>query len=441
MRVGAGYQSPSFWTSFRSSIALRLGRLSYLLSVYLLNNPRLLIALMAILRRVRPIAKVGRLMVVARHRDIINVLGRDNDMLTGEPMHQRLVCGDFLLGMDWRTQHDAERAELTRAVNISQDVGWIRTMVADEADTLIRHAGVSSSGKMVTLDVAQDFSEEIALRVLKRYLGVDLPPDGKTLLRCLSAMILVEPPKGSSDRKRVDDAAVLLSSHLYDQVAANRGAVGECANVPLVDRLVARTKAPNSPAWMTSEWIARFALGLLIFGVATVARATTHALDQLLRRDKAFAEAKLAAKNLTGAHGADYQASWEELATFFDEALRFRPNFPFLIRFSPRSTTIGEAADERRRVRSGCSVLAPPIAAMHDPEVFDSPRRFRTNRDRANYLHFGVGHHDCFGRFVAENEIIEMLRILLCLPGLGRAGPLKHDGPAVRSMPVTFSRP
>jgi cytochrome P450 len=113
-----------------------------------------------------------------------------------------------------------------------------------------------------------------------------------------------------------------------------------------------------------------------------------------------------------------------------------------LIRDTPRETVIAYGTKDARIVRAGTRVLAPPLAAMFDPEVFLDPERFDVSRPFERYLHFGFGPRHCFGQYIAETALLEIFRSLLVFPNLSRAagtkGNLAFDGPVAAGLVVTF---
>ena len=56
-------------------------------------------------------------------------------------------------------------------------------------------------------------------------------------------------------------------------------------------------------------------------------------------------------------------------------------------------------------VADGDSVIAPLIAANHDPEVFTNPERFDITRDARGHVAFGYGIHQCLGQGLARVEL------------------------------------
>jgi cytochrome P450 len=58
-----------------------------------------------------------------------------------------------------------------------------------------------------------------------------------------------------------------------------------------------------------------------------------------------------------------------------------------------------------RKVVVGEAVVAPLMAANHDPEAFQSPERFDIARDARGHIAFGYGIHQCLGQALARVEL------------------------------------
>lgn len=56
-------------------------------------------------------------------------------------------------------------------------------------------------------------------------------------------------------------------------------------------------------------------------------------------------------------------------------------------------------------IHAGDSVIAPVIAANHDPERFPDPGTFDITRDARGHLAFGYGVHQCLGQALARVEL------------------------------------
>lgn len=58
-----------------------------------------------------------------------------------------------------------------------------------------------------------------------------------------------------------------------------------------------------------------------------------------------------------------------------------------------------------KQIAAGDGVIAPLLAANHDPEVFPSPKTFDITRDARGHLAFGYGVHQCLGQPLARVEL------------------------------------
>lgn len=277
---------------------------------------------------------------------------------------------------------------------------------------------------------------------------------------------MVNPPVGSQPWIDSRDDMIALTQQLLEQIATAKLKISASRQNELPDnlltRLTALLQAGSAPKWFDEDWIRRYLTGLVATGLATVVRGTAQTVDQLVTRPDALKEAQLLVAALD--HAETYQQSLpsgaseierrsaaervarsrDALTHYIYEALRFRPMLPLLVRDCPRETII---ANETRRVRlmpSGARVLAAPLAAMFDPDAFPNPLRFDPRRPLKNYIHFGDGARHCFGRYVAESALMEMVRALLRLPGLARAsgadGQIRYEGPAPFSFVLTFNK-
>ena len=126
------------------------------------------------------------------------------------------------------------------------------------------------------------------------------------------------------------------------------------------------------------------------------------------------------------------------------EALRFRPMLPLLVRYSPRDSIIAKDTKRARTAPAGGRVIAAPLAAMFDPDAIEMPWRFCSSRPLEDLLHFGHGDRTCFGKYVADAAMLEIVRSLLRLPDLRRVsgpeGRVRYDGPVTSSLVLTFER-
>ena len=147
-----------------------------------------------------------------------------------------------------------------------------------------------------------------------------------------------------------------------------------------------------------------------------------QAMEQLLRRPDALADAHTAAVD-----GND--------AVLYDivlEAMRFDPLAPGLPRIALMDWTVARGTKRSTTIPKGATVLAAFASAMMDERRVPEPQRFRRGRLPYEYIHFGSGMHECFGRHINHATLHRMLKPLLRRPNLrraeGRYGRLQKTG-------------
>jgi cytochrome P450 len=429
---------------FIASRRLAWHLLLYRVSCYLLCHLWFYRIVFRILRRIRPIFVFRKLLVVTRDRDVREVLVRFDDFTLGDFIDPGMPWGTFLMTVDWRRQHDEQRQLLQSAVH-QADIQKIRKIVEARCRQQITAAG----GR---IDVVSQLLEPVVVDIAKEYFGVP-PLAGCTqemahALRDLAGIIMVNPPVGSEQWSRSRSSIANITALLLQEISRNTAAPAAGPPAPSADlltRLLQRLRGGGAPDWFNEDWIRRYLTGLLATGGATIVRAGAQAIDQLLAHPAALANARAVAIELDQALQHSPPARVDDLRSelrhFLYEALRFRPMLPLLIRDAPRETVIAYGTKDGRIVRAGTRVLAPPLAAMLDPEAFPDPLNFDPSRPFERYLHFGFGPRHCFGQYIAETALLEIFRLLLFFDisrASGSKGRLVYDGPAAAGLVVTF---
>jgi cytochrome P450 len=399
-----------------------------------------------LLRRIRPVFIFKKVLVVTRASEVREVLQRFDDFTLGDFIEPGMPWGTFLMTVDWRQQHAQERQWLQGTV-YPTDVANIRAIV----DNRCRQQINTANGR---IDVVSELLEPVIVDIAKEYFGVP-PLAGCTqkmahAMSDLAGVIMANPPVGSEpwsrSRASMADVTNLLLQELSRKTPGLAGSPPISSACDLLTRLIQRLRDPGRPNWFDEDWIRRYLTGLLATGGATIVRAGAGAIDQILAHPDGLEKARAVAIKLNQAVHSHAQQRVDELRCelrhFVYEALRFRPMLPLLIRDTPRETVIAYGTKDARIVRAGTRVLAPPLAAMFDSEVFPDPKRFDASRPFESYLHFGFGPRHCFGQYIAETVLLEIFRSLLVFPHLARAtgakGRLVFDGPVAAGLVVTF---
>jgi cytochrome P450 len=383
---------------------------------------------------------LGRNKVVASYAAVADIFDRPADFQNGYTIAPKAKLGTFLLSLDVGPRHTREKRALKRAIEkpferfaqIAERESW--AMVATLA-----------GGPGETIELGSTFAERVYIRTIAQYFGVplegwhskhlDTTDSERTLalfIRMLGATI------GSSASPApfgLEELAGLLSREFEAQLAEVLGQ--HCPTHPesVIGYLVDPRPDPSDERepreiledakFVQQDGLARSIGGLMCAG-AGFPKAFCHALHELLSHGKLRELAE---------HAREPEldpAAWQALVrAYVLEALRFRPVFPALQRYCPRSASVAG-----REIAAGSTVVFSPLGAMFDRTHVDRPDEFRPGRPDDNYFVFGGGPRACLGQNMMLSLFPPMLLALLrTFPGLARAAPgtFEYDTTALES--------
>lgn len=380
----------------------------------LLGDPAQQRQALAVLRAFAPNLVLDRILVqaypnsgtviVTRREDVLDVLARDVDFeVVYEPRMRKLTDGEnFFLGMQsgWDYTRDVSAMRLAaRRTDVAE-------IVAPRAAALAEAIVAESGGR---LDLPPRLTLEVPWDMTATYFGVG-GPDRATMQDWTTTMFwylfgdLGADP--ALEAKALSQAAA-MRDWLDAAVAARKAAPTDAPD--LLNRCLA-LQAAEVPG-MSDLGIRNNLLGLLIGAIPTISKASCLALDEILRRPDALAQAQKAARA-----GDDTR-----LAGVIWEALRFNPHNPVVYRRATRDTVIAKSTLRETHVKQGQIVFAATLSAMFDRYDIDSPGAFRSNRRFEDYIIWGQGMHTCFGAAINAAVIPAILKPLLVRPNLRRA--------------------
>jgi len=468
-QVGLNGDATSMQRSIVRSMTLALASARYSVVCFLLNYHLPLKIIFAALRRLRPIAIMGTTVIVTKSRDVREVLRRFDDFALGEILRPGIPWGPFLMTVDWREQHADERT-LLQSVVCNGDVKTIRKVSADKCREKLGLAAVDHAERG-RIDLVTELCEPVVVAITEAYFGIPAikknEPEMARIMSNIASLIMVLPPEGSRRWAEQRDSMVKLTKHLKQLLQEKRQTAVAAPNpsrpTDIFSRLAQKLCSGSAePKWFDDDWVRRHMTGLAGTGTATLVRATVHAVDRLIAHPAALRRAQAVAATLDAheederdlpshATGEERKEAWRRveetrhrLRQIVYEALRFRPMLPLLVRYSPRDSIIAKDTKRARTAPAGSRVIAAPLAAMFDPDAIEMPWRFCSSRPLEDLLHFGHGDRTCFGKYVADAAMLEVVRSLLRLPGLRRVsgpeGRVRYDGPVTSSLVLTFER-
>lgn len=373
-------------------------------------------------RRIWPIPHIGKLYAVTLYDDVLEVFATDE--VFGVPYKPKLDLlmdgAPFILGMrDGPTYHTYIAA--LRSVMRAEDLPMLAARVEAQANAIVGAA----NGRVEVVDT---LVRCISFDFLAEYLGVPEPAEGD--LRVWGTR-LFEYQFISGDAPLVEEVKVIapaLRGHIQSEMDRRR------ANPDGKDDVMARCLARQrgGDAWFTDTNIRTALTGMIVGGPPQPPMVVPQAMEQLLRRPDALAGAQAAARS------GDDDALWG----YVIEAMRFDPLGPALPRVTVKDGVIAAGTSRRKNVPVGATVFACFQSAMMDERRLNDPERFDPTRPAGDYVHFGYGMHECFGRYINRATLHLMLKPLLAKQGLrrasGAAGHLRKNGPLAESLTVVF---
>lgn len=365
------------------------------------------------LRDSRPILQSPMGTLVSQFRDVEEILHREETFSVSPYLPRMMgVIGQFVLSQDITPGYDHD-ISIMRLVVRREDLVLVKQIVSRQAAAIVSQ--LFQGGGPV--DIVQTLARKVPVRLADEYFGFCAPQDeqmmawARACFREFFINLLGDPVV----RAPAIAAGAAMRQHL-DVLMAERRASG-VEKDDVMGRLL-RLQRGGDAAGLDDDSVCRTLMGLVIGMVETTSQAAVQALLVLFSRPDALASAAAAAK-------ADAD---DTLSALVFEALRFRPINPMVVRVANEDYHLAAGEPHQTLIRKGTTVFALTWSAMFDPRMLDSPEEFRPGRPDYHYLHFATGRHACFGRYISDIQIPQILKPLLKLNGLRAAGAPEYDG-------------
>ncbi|GAA2793237.1 cytochrome P450 [Crossiella cryophila] len=331
--------------------------------------------------------------LLTRYADIRALLS-DDRFSVGLPGGVRLsgtpLPGDLLFQDPPR--HTELRAMVSRSLSARRIEG-LRRQTGELTETLLGELRATGD----TADLAAGLTYPLSAGVLARLLGVAMAEDAR--LRAWAGDIMA--------LSATEDSAQLsawgaVNEHLAALIEEKTASPGDDV---LTDLLATCPDAAE---------LQGLAVSIVVAGYATTANTLNLGLITLLGEPDRYR--RLA-------------AAPETVPEVVEEILRWHSDRAGLVRIARTDVELGGTL-----IRRGEIVLAPLLAAAHDPAAFPDPGRFAPAGHGRPQLAFGYGAHHCLGAALARME----LRV--ALTGLVRAMPDLRLTKPVAELPWSTGR-
>jgi cytochrome P450 len=378
----------------------------------------------SLLRRFKPVLTIGPMTLTSRYDDVLEVFASDTKFgVVYQPKLQVIMGGEpFFLGMGDTPQYHAQ-TEAMRKVILPDDL----PRLAQDAEARAEAIVASSGGKIEVVDA---LIRKTTFDFLADYFGIPQPAPGDLRVWATRLFEFQFADSGNDPalRAEVDEIAPALRAHIDAAIVQRRqGAPKD----DVLGRCLA-LQAAGEPGFSDVQ-IRTALMGFVVGGPPQPPMVVPQALEQLLRRPNALAEAQAAARANDN----------EKLRRYVAEAMRFDPLAPGLPRVALEEVVLACGARHEAKIPAGAQVLAAFASAMVDPRRIANPKVFNPNRPESDYIHFGHGLHECFGRFINRATLHMMLKPLLKRANLRRApgpdGKLQKNGAFAERLVVEFS--
>jgi cytochrome P450 len=377
----------------------------------------------AVLRRFRPILRLGRVFVVTLHDDVREAFGTDAAFGVVYADKLKVITGgeDFFLGLPDSPEYRAQLAAMRRVVAPSD-----LSALGDRAEALANAIVATSGGRVDVVSLIR----RVSFGLIAPYFGVPEPKQGRLDVWAtrLFEYQFIGSPSDKALLADVDEIAPAFRAHI-DQEISRRKATPDATDDVLGRCL--RLQTAGETGYSDVE-IRTALLCMVVGGPPQPPMVVPNAMEQLLRRPEALA----------AAHEAAVDGRDADLRDIVLEAMRFDPLGPGLQRIALEDWTIARGTRRATTIPNGANVFVAFASAMLDERRIPEPQRFKSGRLPYEYIHFGHGLHECFGRHINHATLHRMLKPLLQRPRLRRAegqdGKLQKAGIFADRLAVLF---
>lgn len=393
-----------------------------------------------------PVLRIGlaKIAIVSRHSLVVNVIERNQDFTIKEINANKMAqqSGAFFLGMDKPNPQMTRERDFAKAASRGMaDVERAQLFIRKRANELCN--GMKPYGKM---DVVQSLTYPVLISFLDDYFGVPAPTNAR--MNKWQRVMFFDLFLNLTNNKEKHQLAVNSGKERIPwvrQIIRERRAkleAGETIGDSLLNRMIImqQNKVKGKDySWVDDDVIRRNIGGLLTGISEGTNKAVIHVLQELFKRPVRLKEAIKIAKSI------DETTIYKEhpLLGYAMEALRFNPVQPGILRFAESEQLLPRGNGKTYKIKANRKVIALTSGAMFDKNAFENPKEFNPNR-KSRYMNWGFGLHECYGGYINQVSIPEIVGAVLRLNNVKNAkGPLGKayglaDGPFPNNYLVTF---
>lgn len=353
--------------------------------------------------------------------------GPEMNALAGPPV--------FGLGDDG-DEHDLQRA-IMLAISDPGDAAWIGGVAREYSEALL-------AGGRGKIDAIDDLIKPVLAETCFRWYGLS-KADPHAFVSWSNAIsnLIFATPTGASEiaQRRAFEGARRLKALIQSTLEAPQ----DIPQNSLLGRLLG-LKAQNVPLGpenvpsgqaLTDERIISLLVGMISGSAPTTLIAAAYGLRTVFAKSGRIAQAQEAAKSDTA----------NPMRQIVRECFRLRPaTWPGVFR---RVNLSGKHKTDfaNRKLRNKETVVLGVASGLRDETRWPRPSRFDPSRMDGTAgptkpspdLAFGLGGHDCVGRYVAEEITTSIFGALFAHDRVQRAGRMRSRGAFPAAFPLTYN--
>lgn len=355
--------------------------------------------ILKVIHKLRPVLTIKKVSAVTSYEAVKDVLGRDSDFsVTYGPKMEMITEGKgFFLGMDDNSQGFSARNNMQMLFRRDDLDGLVKPIIKSLCKSQLEN--VSNE-----FDLVNDYLINIPAKFAIQYFGLQqtkpewLLKITQTLFEYLFIDVINDPELA----KKAANAAAELREQL-DEVIAFSIANIEQHSLVHTDTVIARgIKLHNAGvSGFDPINLRNNILGLLIGLVPTTAKSAAMAFDYGAKTpDKA--------KDFYQAYQNNSNDSFQKTVR---ELTRLNPINPGLFRKAAFDTQISSGG-KQYPIKKDTLIFVGTYTAMQDKNHISDPTDIKIDRSESDYLTYGFGLHACFGRYINDFHVAQLLESL-----------------------------
>ncbi len=357
--------------------------------------------ILKVIHKLRPVLTVKGVSVITSYEAVKDVLGRDSDFnVTYGPKMEMITEGKgFFLGMDDNTQGFTARNNMQMLFRRDDLDMLVKPLIKSLCEEQLKD-------KTDQFDLVNDYLKDIPAKFAIQYFGLQ-HTDPEWLLKITQTLfeyLFIDVINDPRLAEKAAIAAAELREQLDKEISHSSKAISDNSNNKInINTVIARGINLHQAGVVGFEPVnlRNNILGLLIGLVPTTAKSAAMAFDYAT-------QTPAKAQDFYNAYQNNNNASFEKTVR---ELTRLNPINPGLFRKAAIDTHISSGG-KQYTILKDTLIFVGTYTAMQDEKHITEPINIQLDRPESVYLTYGFGLHACFGRYINDYHVAQLLESL-----------------------------